>query len=67
VEGALVRFTAACEDWTESVGTTEPWESELIPQMGLHENTIVELGERLHLRDVANHSLAWDVDIPIHG
>ena len=27
VEGALVRFTAACEDWTNSVGTPEPWES----------------------------------------
>lgn len=66
VEGALIRFTAACEDWTESVGTAEPWEGELMPQMGgLHEGTIVELGKRLHLPGIANHSHAWDVDIPI--
>ena len=66
VEGALVRFTAACEDWAESIGTPEPWESELIPQMGgLYEGTIVALGERLKLRDVANHSLVWDTDLPL--
>jgi hypothetical protein len=68
VEGALVRFTAACEDWTESIGSPELWENELIPQMGgLFECTIVELGRKLQLRDVANHSLAWDVDIRLRS
>jgi len=67
MEGALVRFTAACEDWTESIGTPESWESELVPQTGgPHEGTIVDLGEMLHLRDVANHSLVWDIDIPVY-
>jgi len=66
VEGALVRFTAECEDWSEATGTPEPWESDLIPQMrGLHEHTVVELGKRLGLRDVADHTLAWDVDIAL--
>ena len=68
LEGALVRFIAACEDWTESIGTPEPWESQLIAEMGgLHEVTIVELGKRLHLRAIANHSLFWDMDIPVQG
>ena len=50
----------------ESVGPPELWESDLIPQMGgLFEGAIVALGERLQLRDVANQSLAWDVDIPL--
>jgi hypothetical protein len=66
VEGTLVRFTAECEDWTESTGTPESWESELIPRMGgLFECTIVALGEKLQLRHVADHSLTWDVDIPL--
>lgn len=66
VEGTLVRFIAACEDWSESAGTAEPWESELVPQIGnLCESTIVKIGKRLQLRDVANHSLVWDTDIPI--
>ncbi len=67
VEGELVRFTAGCEDWTETQGTPEPWESELIPadMGGPFECTIVDLGKRLRLRDVANHSLVWDVDIAL--
>ena len=66
VEGALVRFVAQCEDWNESVGTPEDWESELIPPMGgLHEGTRVALGKKLQLREVANHSLVWNVDIPL--
>jgi hypothetical protein len=66
MEGALVRFTAASDDWTESAGAPEPWEGELIVRMGgLHEGTIVELGRKLRLRDIANHELVWDIDIPI--
>jgi hypothetical protein len=65
VEGELVRFTAGCEDWTQEIGTPEPWESELIPDGGgPFERTIVALGE-LGLRDVANHCLAWDVDVAV--
>jgi hypothetical protein len=66
VEGNLVRFVAACEDWSESVGEPEPWEGELISQKGgLHEGTIVAIGKLLKLRNVANHSLVWDIDIPL--
>jgi hypothetical protein len=66
VEGRLVRFVAACEDWRESAGSAEPWESELMPQIGdLCESTIVELGKKLQLPGVANHSQVWDTDIPV--
>jgi hypothetical protein len=65
MEGTLVRFTAACEDWTESAGEPEPWESELIDEGGVYEATIAALGKTLDLRDVLDHSLAWDIDIPL--
>ena len=68
VEGALVRFIAACEDWSESIGAPESWESELVPQIGnLCESTVVNIGKRLRLPDVANHSLAWDTDIQLRS
>ena len=68
VEGVLVRFITACDfTWGESIGAPESWESQLISQMGgLHDITITELGKRLHLGDVANHSLVWDIDLPVN-
>ena len=68
VEVDLVRFTAACEDWTEGIGVPEPWESELISEIGgLYEGTVVALGDRLGLRNVADHSRSWDMDLPLRS
>jgi hypothetical protein len=68
VEGALVRFIAVCEGWSETAGTPEPWESELVPEIGSFcDNTVMKLGERLQLPDVADHSLAWEIDIPLRS
>jgi len=68
VEGTLVRFMAAYEDWSENVGTPEPWESELVPQIGsLSECTVLKIGNLFQLRGVADHSLVWDIDIPLRS
>jgi len=66
VEGDLVRFTAACEDWTESTGTPEEWEGELLTQTGgLNECTIWRLGKELQLPGFGRQPPVWHADIPL--
>jgi hypothetical protein len=66
VRGELVRFVACSEDWAESVGTPEPWESEIIdPSIGITDFAVYEIGDRLRLPGCRDLEVQWDVDLVI--
>ena len=66
LEGEFVRFIATCEDWRESHGVSEPWESELITEpAGFFDGTVHSIGRRLQLPDFGGELPHWDFDAAI--